>query len=471
MKEQIINCGINNYRQYKLKNFKSDFLTINEVYDLFNALYNLTLFQCLCIINDEQFLSIEKFFEENDLKDLFQEKEYEPVLKTAIIKLNDYFEEHKDKLKLFKEIDLDKNGFLSIEEFMTLLNSLEDLNLEDNQKYKLLNVADKNKDGKINSKEFLMFIKSAKYLSDSNSINEMKSTFPNINKNIAIKNTNFIPRYLEDKSLVEKNLEINKSIFKGRNGFLNTIIILQEDIVENFFNFDSIEQDFNIADTDKSGTVSYFKFNSILKKRLFSLKDNNLIKMIEFANEGIEPNVKENLIKNKVIDYKNFLINLVNYNEQGKAKRDWEEDILITEENKNEKEIDIKNEIKTDEQKEEQKEEEKEEQKEEQNEEMDNEEEKEINLGGTIVEEQQIKKEENEFDNFYNNAILENKESQNENDNTKQLKESEIVDTDKKEEEKMNEIENEETQKEEINQEEIKKKRRKRIRQRIRKEK
>ena len=453
IKEQIINCGINNYRQYKLKNFKSDFLTINEVYDLFNTLYNLTLFQCLCIINDEQFLSIEKFFDENDLKDLFQEKEYEPVLKTAIIKLNDYFEEHKDKLKLFKEIDLDKNGFLSIEEFMTLLNSLEDLNLEDNQKYKLLNVADKNKDGKINSKEFLMFIKSAKYLSDSKSINEMKSTFPNINKNIAIKNTNFIPRYLEDKSLVEKNLEINKSVFKGRNGFLNTIIILQEDIVENFFNFDSIEQDFNIADTEKSGTVSYFKFNSILKKRLFSLKDNNLIRMIEFANEGIEQNIKEELMKNKVIDYKNFLINLVNYNEQGKNKRDWEEDVLITEEKEDEKEKeDIKEEIKTEEQKEEEKEEE-----EEEREEKDNEDEKEINLGGTIVEEQQIKKEENEVDNFFNNALLENKESENENENTKQLKESEMIETDKKDEEKMNEIKNEERQKEEINKEEISK--------------
>ena len=38
IKEQIINCGINNYRQYKLKNFKSDFLTINEAYEIFNSL-------------------------------------------------------------------------------------------------------------------------------------------------------------------------------------------------------------------------------------------------------------------------------------------------------------------------------------------------------------------------------------------------------------------------------------------------
>ena len=232
-------------------------------------LYNSSLFHCLCIINEDKFLSIEKFFDEFELKDLFQEKEYEPILKTAIIKLNNYFEEHKDKLKLFKEIDLDKNGFLSVEEFMTLLNSLDDLNLEDNQKLKLLKVADKNKDGKINSKEFLTFIKSAKYLSDKNSINEMKSTFPQINKKIAIEKTNFIPRFLEDKSLVEKNLEINQTIYKELNGFLNTIIILQKDIVENFFNFDCIEQDFTIADSEQSGKVSYSRFNSILKKDFF----------------------------------------------------------------------------------------------------------------------------------------------------------------------------------------------------------
>ena len=41
-----------------------------------------------------------------------------------------------------------------------------------------LTIADKNKDGKINSKEFLAFIKNARFLSDSNAVNEMKSIFP-----------------------------------------------------------------------------------------------------------------------------------------------------------------------------------------------------------------------------------------------------------------------------------------------------
>ena len=423
IKEHIMKSGINNYRQYKSKYFKSDFLTINEAIEIFNNLYNLTLFHCLCIINDEQYLSIEKFFEEYELKELFSEKEYEPVLRTAIMKLNKYFEEHKDKLKLFKEIDLDKNGLLSNEEFMTLLNSLEDLNLEDSQKYKLLKVADKNKDGKINPKEFLLFIKSSKYLSDSQSINEMKSIFPNINKKIAINNSNFTPRFLEDKSLVEKNLEINKNLYKKRNGFLNTIIILQEDIVQNFFNFDCMEQDFN-------GKVSYFKFNSILKKRLFQLKDNNFVKMIEFANEGLEPNIIKELNENKIIDYKNFLLNLVNYNEQGKNKRDWEEDEINLETNKDTIENEEKEKEKL----------------EDENKNKENE----IKIGSTLIEEQQVKKnEENEYDNFFQNEIVNKDDDNNNND---KLEEKEVIEEkSKNEEEKINESEKEKNEEDVIN--------------------
>ena len=434
--EQITKSGINNYRQYKLKNFKSDLLTINEVFNIFNNLYNLTLFHCLCIINDEQYLSIEKFFEEYELKELFMEKEYEPILKTAIMKLNDYFEEHKDKLKLFKEIDLDKNGLLSKEEFITLLNSLEGLNLEDNQKYKLLKVADKNKDGKINPKEFLSFIKTSKYLSDSTSITQMNSTFPVINKSIAINNTSFTKRYLEDKSLIEKNLEINKSLYKGRNGFLNTIIILQEDILENFFNFDCMEQDFKIADIENNGRVTYFKFNSILKKRLFQLKDSNFIRMIKFADEGLEPNLINELNGNKVIDYKNFLKNLVHYNEQGKNKKEWEEDEIIIEQNNN---MDEKKEGKESEKAEKEKEINTEEK---HSEEKDKK--KEIQLGG-LVEEQHIeKKVENEYDNFLNNGLLNNEENKNE---TNKLNENEIMEEKEKiEAQKINDIENEENQ-------------------------
>ena len=371
IKEQIFACNISSYRHYKLKYFKGDYLTINEVYSKFYDLYHLTLFHCLLIIGDEQFLSIEKFYSEYELKDLFPEKEYEPILKTAILRLNNYFEEHPDKLKLFKEIDLDKNGILSKEEFMTLLNSMDELNLEDSQKLKLLTVADKNKDGKINSKEFLYFIKSAKYLSSTASINELKSDFPKINKNIAINNTKFIPRFLNDITIVQKSLEINKKIATEDNGFLNAIIILQEDIVNNFFKFDCIEIDFNKADYKKTGKVEYYKFQSILKKRLFSLENKNFQIMIDLANEGLDDNIKAELKSENLIDYKNFLKNLIYYREEGKEPKKWENE-------KKPKKIE--------------------------EEEKEKKSEKGIQLGGTAITETKIEKdEENELDKFNQN--------------------------------------------------------------------
>ena len=326
IKEHILHSNILNFRQYRLKYFKVDFLTINEVYLKFSNLYNLTLFHSLLIVIDNQYLSIDKFFKDYELKDLFPEKEYDPTLKTTILRLNTYFEEHKDKLKIFKEIDIDKNGVLSKEEFITLLNSMEDLNLEDNQKYKLLTVADKSKNGKINSKEFLSFIKSAKYLSDSAMINEIKSNFYNINKKNLYTNSKFIPRFLNDITVVEKNLEINKKLFTEENRFLNAIIILQKDIFNNFYKYDSIEQDFNIADSEKTGKVSFFKFNSILKKRLFTLKDKNFKKFIDLAYEALDKDFIESLKNEKMIDYKNFLNNLVNYHEDNKEQKSWESD-------------------------------------------------------------------------------------------------------------------------------------------------
>ena len=421
IKEQILSCNISTYRQYRSKHFKGDFLTINEVYSKFNYLYHLTLFHCLLIIGDEQYLSIDKFYTDYELKDLFPEREYEPILKTAILKLNNYFEEHQDKLKLFKEIDLDKNGILSKEEFMTLLNSMDELNLEDNQKYKLLTVADKNKDGKINSREFLSFIKSAKFLSDSTMVNEMNSTFPNINKKIAINNTKFIPRYLNDKTIVEKNLEINKKIYKEGNGFLKAIIILQEDIVDNFFQFDSIEQDFNIADSEKTGKVSYFKFNSILKKRLFTLRDKNFEKFIKFANKGTE-NDEEQLNNENVIDYKNFLNNLINYNEEMSLQKSWE-----SEEKKVEKE-----------EKKEQEEEDKKKEEDEEDKKKEEEDTNKIKLGGTSIEESKIQKDEEDELTQYN------KGSQRTGENIKDKNDTDNQDTRRNKEETEEKKENKE---------------------------
>ena len=131
---------------------------------------------------------------------------------------------------------------------------------------------------------------------------------------------------MNDITVVERNLEINKELFTEENSFLIAIIILQKDIFNNFYKFDSIEQDFNIADNEKTGKVSFFKFNSILKKRLFTLKDKNFQKFIDLAYKGLDKDFIESLKNEKMIDYKNFLNNLVNYHEDNKEQKSWESD-------------------------------------------------------------------------------------------------------------------------------------------------
>ena len=65
---------------------------------------------------------------------------------------------------------------------------------------------------------------------------------------------------------------------------------------------------------------------------------------------------------------------------------------------------------------------------------------KEIDIGGKIIEEQQVEKnEENEYDKFYNNEILKSEENKEKNDeNNKKIKESEIMEESSKKDEDKN---------------------------------
>ena len=298
------NCK--SYKEYKSKIFNCEFLDIFQLYSKFNLLYNTTLFQCLVLIlgNNEQNLSIDNFFEENNLKNCFPLKDFDPSLKLILNRLNEYFENHKDKLKVFKHYDKDKNGVLSPEEFMTALNSLKDLNLTDSQKYKLLNIADLNKDGKVNSKEFLTFIKSIKDY--TNEYGELTAAMPALYS--SKKNeTKYNQKYLEtDISVIKENLKHNKIKYNENknNEFLGDVIILQNNLIEKYYSEDCLEKDFIVADNMNSGFVNVNKFKVILKKRIYNLGDEAYEKLLSLA--GSEGNIGK-------INYKNFLNNIATY--------------------------------------------------------------------------------------------------------------------------------------------------------------
>ena len=310
IKNKIKRSEYNSYKEYKLKIFNNiDYLDICELYSKFNNLYDISLYNCLLLMGKEQFFSTEKFFNDNNLKNEFRSKDYDPTLKLALTRLNDFFQKNNDKIKIFKEFDLDRNGKLSSDEFITALNSFEDLNLNDNQKYKILNIIDINKDGKIDIQEFIKFVNSIK--NNINENGELTTSIPLIKKKINLKENNIEQNNLNNKNQIINNLSYNKNILKqNNNDFLNYIIILQEDLLKN--DNECISKEFSLEDPMDKGIISINKFKNILKNKLFNIKGGNIDKFINLANMGLkEDDNKEN--DTKKINYNNFLKNLSDY--------------------------------------------------------------------------------------------------------------------------------------------------------------
>lgn len=319
IKKHMSNSGYNTYKTYCNKIFDKQNINFCELCTTFHSIYQLNFFECLVIINNENNLNIDKFFTETSLKNSFTSSEYSPALKTAIKKLNEYFTSHKDKLKIFKQYDTDKNCSLSKEEFITFLNTFKDLELTDNQKLELLTIADKNKDGKIIPREFLRFVKvvrtnEGKASTNVTDRNSKDSGLPMIsNRTVTSKDSKDIVIVTDVKKLKD-NIKINKQIAKqSKDDFLNLIIILQEDLEKNYNKFNSLEQNFYDIDTNKVGVVGVSKFSVILKKRLPGLSFTNFEKFVIFANKGLVNSMQTTLTNEQKIHYPNFLEKLANY--------------------------------------------------------------------------------------------------------------------------------------------------------------
>ena len=337
IQNHIMKSIYKSYKEYKRHLFKNDFLDICELYLIFNELYNLSLYHCLVIIigYKEQYLNLEKFFKETNLKNSFPSKELEPALILAIIRLNEFIEEKyknnkSDKLKIFKGFDTNKDGILSTEEFFNALNSIEGLNLNENQKHKLYNFADSNNDGKINASEFLNLIKNVKnYLNDEDEMNAPLPASWN-NKNIN-EEKKFIPKVLEkDISVIKTNYKYNTKKIKNlkKNNFLSSLVKLQLDLIDNYYSFECMENDFLTADKNNEGYVSGKMFKIILQKRIINIDDKIVELFIKFSedddnkekeedeNEEEEDDESKNKvedIRNKKVNYKIFLNKLAEH--------------------------------------------------------------------------------------------------------------------------------------------------------------
>ena len=193
--------------------------------------------------------------------------------------------------------------------------------MNDSQKYKLYNFADTNKDGKINAKEFLELIKHIKnYINEEGEQNAPLPAYSVVKD----ENKKYIPKLLEkDISSIKLNYKFNKKKVKHlkNNTFLKSIIKLQEDLINNYYNEECMENDFLIADKDDEGYVDENVFKIILQKRLFSVDEEIyklFIKLCEDDENDNKNNIdneeeKDNIDRNKTINYRIFLNKIANY--------------------------------------------------------------------------------------------------------------------------------------------------------------
>ena len=145
----------------------------------------------------------------------------------------------------------------------------------------------------------------------------------------------FIPKILEkDITGIKANYKFNiKKIKKlKKNHFLSYLVSLQLDLIDNYYSFECMENDFLSADKEEKGFVNGKTFKIILRKKIVNIDDKNINLFIKFSEDNSKKNnkkkenedeeeeeddsksdINKDDLKNKKINYKIFLNRLANY--------------------------------------------------------------------------------------------------------------------------------------------------------------
>lgn len=313
IKDFIMKSPTTSFRDFINTYFNKKYtLTFKEVIGSFPKMFDVQLYECVLIFEEDNILSIIDFFKKYNLTQLFPSESFDPSLNAPLKKIKDYFNSRANVERLFQKFDLDRNGELTYEEFINALFQCKDLNLTQKQIESIIRVADKNQDEKIVPAEFLNFLNT---INDPEEIKDEKKPgyLPPIKKNEPIKP--FDPKIVKDIVLIKQNLLKNTEALNNNrnNKFLNYISILQEDLIKNYNTTLSMEYDFNVIDTNNDDLINKDSFRKILEKKLMAIEDNVYYKFVSLAEQGISSFLNiENRTKNK-INYVVFLNNLINY--------------------------------------------------------------------------------------------------------------------------------------------------------------
>ena len=313
IKDKIMNSNCVSFRSFVNTYFKGKYnFSFIELYTAFTNIGNITLYDIIMTFGDNEKFDMTKFFNENQLNELFTLESFDPSLKLSLKKLYEYFSSRENKEHLFNKFDLDKNQNLEKEEFIKALKSCRDLNLSDKHIESIVNVADRNKDNIINPAEFLSFLDTLK---DNLELENMDSE---VKKSIIASKKPFNSKVIKesDITLIKENLSVNNkySIEHPDNKFINYIVILQEDLIKNYQNTNSIEYEFSKYDVKKNGILQNDKLDFVLKTKLLFFDKSISNKFISLAEKGLKPSEKADFIMNNQFNYLHFIKNIIEYN-------------------------------------------------------------------------------------------------------------------------------------------------------------
>ena len=313
IKDKIMNSNCVSFRSFVNTYFKGKYyFSFIELYTAFTNIGNISLYDIILTFGDNQKFDMTKFFNENHLNELFSIESFDPSLKLSLKKLYEYFSSRENKEQLFKKFDLDNNQLLEKEEFIKALKSCRDLNLSDKHIESIVNVADRNKDNIINPAEFLSFLDTLK---DNLELENMDSE---VKKSIIASKKPFKSKVIKDTDInsMKENLSVNNkySIEHPDNKFINYIVILQEDLIKNYQNTNSIEYEFSKYDVKKNGILQNDKLDFVLKTKLMFFDKSISNKFSSLAEKGLKPSERADFIMNNQFNYLNFIKNLTEYN-------------------------------------------------------------------------------------------------------------------------------------------------------------
>ena len=213
----------------------------------------------------------------------------------------------------FEEYDINKNGSISKDEFLILLNSFDEFN--EYEKMSMFKYASENNFDDISIRKLINIINSVSFTEEELQLLD-KEIEEELKKFVSIIDFNELQyNFMKNKRSINelKNKKKDKTIF---------LYLLQNNLYYGYKDNNTIEKKFyDIAKKTDSKVITKDEFIDVIKDILKNVKDynemaeefNNDIIKYSFSNSDNDNNINESLRESNLIPYQGFIIYLVHF--------------------------------------------------------------------------------------------------------------------------------------------------------------